>query len=540
MIRISQLKLPAGSGEAGLQAQIRKLLCLKKGTTFTYKIVKKSIDARKKPKIFEVYELSVRLDQAGAGQSDQEEALVRRLNHPRVRMEKEVLFRLPKPGGTPMRTHPVIVGAGPAGLFAAYLLAETGFAPIVVERGRRVEERTRDVERFWETGVLDPCSNVQFGEGGAGTFSDGKLNTAVRDASGRNAYVLETLVRFGAPENIIYENKPHIGTDVLARVVCNMRGYLESKGTDFYFETVMNHVLTEHGRCVGVLCESQGKVVTLETAAVILAPGHSARDTFRMLMQAGLPMEAKSFAVGFRVEHPQAMIDEAMYGSYQGKKLPAAPYKLTANFEGNRGVYSFCMCPGGYVVNASSDAEHTVVNGMSYSGRNGSNANSAIIVTVTPEDFGGGPLAGIAFQERLEHENYRLGLGKIPQQLYGDYVQNVTSTGYGAFASATKGAACFANLRGLLPVSMEQVFMQGMSHFAGIIAKYDRKDAILSGMETRTSSPLRILRDEHCESGIRGIYPCGEGAGYAGGIMSAAMDGLRVANAIIQNYRPAD
>lgn len=532
MIRISQLKMPAGCGEADLQAQIRKLLRLKKGVPFTYKIVKKSIDARKKPKIFEVYELFVRLDQ--------EEALVRRLNHPRVQMGKEVTFRLPEPGKTPMQVRPVIVGAGPAGLFAAYLLAETGFAPIVVERGRRVEERTRDVERFWETGVLNPCSNVQFGEGGAGTFSDGKLNTAVHDASGRNAYVLETLVRFGAPEKIIYEGKPHIGTDVLARVVRSIRGYLESKGTDFYFETVMKRILTRQGRCVGVLCEHQGETVTLEADAVILAPGHSARDTFRMLMQAGLPMEAKSFAVGFRVEHPQAMIDEAMYGAYQGKKLPAAPYKLTSNFEGNRGVYSFCMCPGGYVVNASSDAEHTVVNGMSYSGRNGNNANSAIIVTVTPEDFGGGALAGIAFQERLEHENYRLGSGKIPQQLYGDFVQNVMSTGYGAFASATKGASCFANLRGLLPVSMEQVFMQGMSHFAGIIANYDRKDAILSGMETRTSSPLRILRDEHCESVIRGIYPCGEGAGYAGGIMSAAIDGLRVAGSILKNYCPAD
>lgn len=532
MIRISQLKLPVGSGEAELLAQIRKLLRLKKGTPFTYKIVKKSIDARKKPDIYEVYELSVRLDQ--------EEALVLRLNHPRVRMGTEVVYRPPGPGEVPMRARPVIVGAGPAGLFAAYLLAEAGFAPIVVERGRRVEERTRDVERFWETGVLDPCSNVQFGEGGAGTFSDGKLNTAVRDPSGRNDFVLETFVRFGAPEHILYESRPHIGTDVLARVIRKMRASLEAKGTEFHFETVMRQLIVEHGRCRAVVCGHLENTFTLETDAVILAPGHSARDTFRMLMQCGLPMEAKNFAVGFRVEHPQAMIDEAMYGRERGKRLPAAPYKLTANFEGGRGVYSFCMCPGGYVVNASSGEGHTVVNGMSYSGRNGSNANSAIIVTVTPEDFGSGPLAAVAYQERLEQENYRLGLGKIPQQLYGDYVQNVESGGYGAFASETKGAACFANLRGLLSAPMEQVFMQGMSHFAGIIANFDREDAILSGMETRTSSPLRILRNEHCESMVGGVYPCGEGAGYAGGIMSAAMDGLKVAGAILERYRPAD
>jgi hypothetical protein len=353
--------------------------------------------------------------------------------------------------------------------------------------------------------------------------------------------VLETFVRFGAPEEILYEAKPHIGTDILANVIQNMRRYMEEKGAEFRFETRVDDLIFEEGRLCAVAADGE----EIPAEVFILAIGHSARDTFQMLEKRSVPMEAKNFAVGFRVEHPQEMIDRVMYGEQTKLRLPAAPYKVTSNFPNGRGVYSFCMCPGGYVVNASSQPGGTCVNGMSYSGRNGRNANSAIIVSVTPDDFAAAgcstvsaALAGMRYQEMLERENYRLGGGKIPQQLYGDFQQNVISSAYGDFDSQTRGAAVFSNLRGLMSPDMETSFQQGMTHFAKIVPGFDRADAILSGMETRTSSPVRILRDEQCESTIKGIYPCGEGAGYAGGIMSAAIDGLRVATAIMEHFSP--
>jgi hypothetical protein len=464
-----------------------------------------------------------------------EQRIVKKIHNNRVTLAKDAAYRFPSPGGQPLASRPVIVGAGPAGLFAAFQLTQAGYAPLVLERGRSVETRTADVAKFWETGVLDPDSNVQFGEGGAGTFSDGKLNTAVKDPSGRNRFVLETFVRFGAPEEILYDAKPHIGTDILAQVIRNMRRELEAHGAQFRFETQMEELLFEEGRLHGIVAGGQ----EIPAQAVILALGHSARDTFAMLERHGIPMECKNFAVGFRVEHPQEMIDRVMYGEQTKLQLAAAPYKVTSNFPNGRGVYSFCMCPGGYVVNASSQRGGTCVNGMSYSGRSGQNANSAIIVSVTPKDFGAADaLAGMRYQERLERETYRLGGGKIPQQLFGDYRQNVTSPGYGDFASQTRGAAVFSNLRGLMSPDMEVSFQQGMAHFAKIVPGFDRADAILSGMETRTSSPVRILRSEQCESTVKGIFPCGEGAGYAGGIMSAAIDGLRVATAIMERFSP--
>lgn len=538
MIKINQIKLPVGHRESELRERIRKVLKLKPNVAFSYKIVRKSMDARKKPELYYVYSVTVELA------NDKE--LVKKLHNPSITVAKEVCYTFPTPGEGALSHPPVVVGAGPAGLFAAYQLAEAGYAPILIERGKKVEERTKDVEQFWNTGILKPDSNVQFGEGGAGTFSDGKLNTVVKDPSGRNAYVLNCFVRFGAPEQILYENKPHIGTDILKTVIQNMRKYLEEKGATFYFETQMTGLILEQGCCRGVRCISgdlpsgEGKKeFEIYTDAVILALGHSARDTFSMLEKAHIPMESKNFAVGFRVEHPQKMIDQAMYGDWQGEKLPASPYKVTANFPNQRGVYSFCMCPGGYVVNASSEPGSTAVNGMSYSHRAGANANSAIIVSVTQKDFGAeGALAGMHYQRRLEHACYQLGAGKIPQQLYGDYIQNVASTDYGNFESQTKGQTTFANLRGLMSEDMERSFIDGMSHFARIVADFDRKDAILSGMETRTSSPVRIVRNENCESPVTGIYPCGEGAGYAGGIMSAAIDGLKVASAIMERYQP--
>lgn len=549
MIKINQIKLPAGHKEKELEGQIRKILRLSDKDSFSYEILKRSMDARKKPNLFYVYTVQVKVD--GEAQ------VLKRVHHPSVSVMKEISYAFPssdgqdrnadpKPAGAKtnssfsktegtkkLQQRPVIVGAGPAGLFAAYQLTEAGYAPVILERGKPVEERKADVEHFWETGVLAPDSNVQFGEGGAGTFSDGKLNTGVKDPSGRNRFVLETFVKFGAPAEILYDNKPHIGTDILASVIANMRKYLISRGAEFRFSCCVTDLAVESGRLLGVYVNEE----FLEADVVILALGHSARDTFRMLKDRGIPMECKNFAVGFRVEHPQKMIDHAMYGDWKGKPLPAAPYKVTSNFPGGRGVYSFCMCPGGYVVNASSMTGGTCVNGMSYSGRNAANANSAIIVSVTPADFGGDDaLSGMVYQEMLERKNFCLGGGKIPQQLFGDFRQNVVSSAYGDFSSCTRGETVFANLRGLMSEEMEQSFMLGMEHFARVIPNFDRKDAILSGMETRTSSPVRILRDDTGQSVVRGLYPCGEGAGYAGGIMSAAIDGLKSASAVMGKW----
>jgi uncharacterized FAD-dependent dehydrogenase len=528
MIKITQLKLPVDHTEDELLHKIRKTLKLKEQTRLTCRIAKRSLDARKKPELFYVYTVEV--------ETADEEAVVKRVHIPSVTVEKLQTYRYPEHGSTPLHTRPLVIGAGPAGLFAAFLLCECGYRPVLIERGAPVAERTEDVKRFWETGVLDTESNVQFGEGGAGTFSDGKLNTAVRDSACRSPFVLETFIRFGAPEAIRYENKPHIGTDILANVIVNLRKYLVDNGCEIHFHTCAERFSIKDNSITSVTGQNG---MEFDAEAVVLAPGHSARDTFSRLCGAGLPMSAKSFAVGFRVEHPQAMIDRAMYGKAERGGLPASPYKVTANFPNGRGVYSFCMCPGGYVVNSSSEQGGTVVNGMSYSGRSGANANSAIIVSVSPKDFGAeDALAGVRFQKELEQQAYRLCSGRVPQQLYGDYCRNRVTASYGEFPSAVKGQAAFASLRGLFTGDMEQTFCAGMEHFAKIIPGFDRADAILSGVESRTSSPVRILRDEQYESAVGGIYPCGEGAGYAGGIMSAAMDGLKVAEAVIRKYRP--
>ena len=526
MIRINQIKLPIDHTQGQLKNKIKKILKLR-SDDFSYKILKKSIDARKKPELFYIYSVLV--------ETDNETHLVGRLHNPSVMLYKENRYSLPESGENFLNSRPVIVGAGPAGLFCAYILSLKGFAPIVIERGSMVDKRKRDVENFWNTGILVPDSNVQFGEGGAGTFSDGKLNTSVKDPGGRNNFVLETFVKFGAKSDILYDNKPHIGTDILADVIVNMRKELENNGTTFMFDTLADGFEISDGRICSVNASGQ----KINTDICVLALGHSSRDTFYKLHDLGIDMQSKNFAVGFRVEHPQEMINEAMYGKNHDIKLPASPYKVTSNFPGGRGVYSFCMCPGGYVVNSSSGEGKTVVNGMSYSGRNGKNANSAIIVSVTDKDFGADDaLAGIRFQEKLERKNYELGNGKIPQQLFGDFCQNTISTSFGNFNTQTKGKTVFAKLNGLMNDEMEKSFILGMQHFSHMVPGFDRKDAILSGMETRTSSPVRMIRNENLESNIRGMYPCGEGAGYAGGITSAAIDGIKVAEAIVKKYKP--
>ncbi len=502
------------------------------------------MDARKKREICYSYSLDV------AVKREEKVLLKFRGKENLVSRTKQKEYHFPQSGVEAkkrQKNRPVIVGMGPAGLFCAYFLALHGYQPILLERGRRVEEREKDVEQFWESGRLNTESNVQFGEGGAGAFSDGKLNTLVHDDEGRGRIVLETFVKFGAEERILYDAKPHIGTDVLCGVVKRMREEIIRLGGQVRFGCKMTDICVRQGRLAGIMASDQetGLSTCLSCDQLVLAIGHSARDTFSMLYERNVPMEAKAFAVGLRVEHPQSMINYSQYGVTDPGILGAAPYKLAAKTSGGRGVYSFCMCPGGYVVNASSEEGRTAVNGMSYSGRDGKNANSAVIVTVTPDDFGSQhPLAGVEFQRKLEQNAYAVGGGKIPVQRYGDFKNcveasmNMASMGrdlshYGeAVAPSCKGMYTWADLSRILPRECNEAFIEGMESFGRQIAGFNRPDACLSGVESRTSSPVRIHRDDACQSQVKGLYPCGEGAGYAGGIMSAAMDGMRVAEAV--------
>lgn len=559
MLRINQVKLKIGHSEEDLRRQAASMLRIPEQNITELRIARKSVDARKKPEIFYIYALdvSVRDEEKILHRFRGKENLVCRSE--RTEGGHSVGYHFPASGKRERTGPAIIVGTGPAGLFCGYFLALHGYRPVLLERGRCVEERQKDVERFWETGKLDAVSNVQFGEGGAGTFSDGKLNTLVKDKDGRNRAVLETFVRFGAKESICYDAKPHIGTDVLCTVVKQMREEIIRLGGEVRFESQLTDIRMEAGRVTGVTVAGPEGSRHLDCGQLVLAIGHSARDTFSMLKEREVPMEAKAFAVGLRVEHPQRMINMSQYGLEEPGDLGAAPYKVTAKAGNGRGVYSFCMCPGGYVVNASSEEGRTAVNGMSYSGRNGRNANSAIIVTVTPEDFGTGhPLAGIAFQRRLEEKAYALGGGKIPVQRYGDFKRCVEQEGCGVgqdlsigrgsidnresadsgFGPQCKGMYTWADVSHILPKACNEAIVEGMEAFGRQIAGFNRPDACLSGVESRTSSPVRICRDESLQSKIRGLYPCGEGAGYAGGIVSAAMDGIRVAEAIAREYAP--
>lgn len=447
-------------------------------------------------------------------------------------VRKDYVF--PKPGTLPLSHRPVVVGSGPSGIFCAWYLARAGYRPLVLERGEEAEKRRETVDRFWKNGILDPESNVQFGEGGAGTFSDGKLNTLVKDSFGRNREVLKRFVEAGADPEILYQHKPHLGTDVLVDIVQTMRHQIEEMGGSFRFRAKATDLKIENGHLTGV--EINHKEI-LPAEICVLAIGHSARDTFFILKDRGLTMEPKAFAVGLRVEHPQSIINEDLYGEKENPILGAASYKVTHTCQNGRGVYSFCMCPGGYVVNASSEEGHLAVNGMSYQARDGKNANSAVIVTVTPEDFPQeGPLGGIAFQRELEKKAWEIGQGKVPVQLFGDFCTHKPSRNLGEVIPCIKGDYILSDVRSVLPDEIGNSIEEGIHAFGKKLPGFDREDAVLSGIESRTSSPVRLVRDRDGLSNISGIYPCGEGAGYAGGITSAAMDGIKTAEWIASKY----
>ena len=526
MIRITQLKLPVDHRQEQLRKKIaRTLRCGE--DTFSYEIVRQSLDARHKDDKKFVYTIDV--------STPAEKKLLRKNRDKNVTFFEKKEYCFPKSGEEVLKNPPVVVGSGPAGLFCAWYLARAGYRPLVLERGQEAQKRKETVDRFWKDGILDPESNVQFGEGGAGTFSDGKLNTLVKDPNGRNHEVLKRFVEAGAPQEIVYQQKPHLGTDVLIGIVETMRHQIEEMGGAFRFESKVTDLCMENGRLCAVEINDKEKI---PAEICVLALGHSARDTFSMLHRRGIFMQPKSFAVGLRIEHPQKMINMDLYGEEENEALGAASYKVTHTCENGRGVYSFCMCPGGYVVNASSEEGMLAVNGMSYQARDSKNANSALIVTVSPEDFPEeGVLGGIAFQRNLEKAAWEFGKGRIPVQLFGDFKEHRKSTEFGEVVPQMKGAYVLADVRSILPKEIGDSIEEGVTAFGRKIKGFDRPDALLSGIESRTSSPVRIVRDRQGCANIEGIYPCGEGAGYAGGITSAAMDGIKTAEFICEKFK---
>lgn len=524
MIRVAEIKLYLDEEESKLEEALAKKLNISTKDIMSFKIFKKSIDARRKDKIHFVYTLDCDVKN--------EEKLLKKYGKKGVNKVKDSRanyeFKSDQAGA---RT--IVVGTGPAGLFAGLVLAKSGFRPILIERGKDIDRRAIDVGNFWSKGELDPESNVQFGEGGAGTFSDGKLTTLVKDP--RSRWILEEFVKNGAPEDILYINKPHIGTDILRKVVKEVRKTIISLGGQVRFESKLTDLIVEDGKISGIRINGEEEI---STDRVLLALGHSARDTFEMLLDRGVEIKQKAFSIGVRIEHPQELIDEKQYGAFKGhEKLPAAEYKLSGHFDNERSAYSFCMCPGGMVIGASSEEGMLVTNGMSMHSRSGRNANSALLVGVSPCDFEGDhPLAGVYFQRKWESLAFKLGGSdyKAPAQRVEDFLLDRPSKKLGSVEKTYNPGVKMTDLRLCLPDYVTDTLKIAIIEFDKKIKGFNNPDSVMTGVETRSSSPIRIERDQSLQSNIKGLYPLGEGAGYAGGIMSAAIDGIKVAEAIIE------
>ncbi len=528
MLRITELKLPLDHPDEALREAIVQRLGIRDEQLISFNLFKRSYDARKKnTELLFIYTIDLHA-------SNEEELLRKFADDHNVVPAPDVTYKYVAQAPEGLDARPIVVGLGPCGIFAGLLLAQMGFKPIILERGKGVRQRTKDTWGLWRKSVLNPESNVQFGEGGAGTFSDGKLYSQIKDPQHHGRKVLEEFVKAGAPDEILYINKPHIGTFRLTGMVEQMRQEMIALGAEVRFEQKVTDLLIEEGQVQGVVLESGEQLLSRH---VVLALGHSARDTFRMLHAQGVYMEAKPFSVGFRIEHPQSLIDKARLGKYAGHpKLGAADYKLVYHAKNGRSVYSFCMCPGGTVVAATSEPGRVVTNGMSQYSRNERNANSGIVVGIDPErDYPGGPLAGIELQERLEAHAYVMGGSnyQAPAQLVGDFVAGKPSTALGSVEPSYKPGVTLGDLAPSLPAFAIEAIREALPAFDRQIKGYNLHDAVLTGIETRTSSPLRITRGEDFQSlNVKGLFPAGEGAGYAGGILSAGVDGIRVAEAV--------